>query len=153
MDKKSEVESRFRSVNFEYQMAALKKVKPILDKTKPTILVVDDEPHIVNLIKLSLQEDFNVITANSGHEAIQRASETKPDLITMDVMMPGMSGFDTVKELKKHPDTADIPIVFLSAKDKMNDMYAGMKVGGDDYITKPFEPDELNERLKATLKK
>ncbi|MCK4670373.1 MAG: response regulator [Nanoarchaeota archaeon] len=154
MDKKSEIESRFRSVNFEFQMATLKKeVKQILDKTKPTILVVDDEPHIVNLIRLSLQDDFNVIIANSGNEALQKATEIKPDLITMDIMMPGMSGFEAVEELKKSPETKSIPIVFLSAKDKMNDLYAGMKVGGDDFITKPFEPEELNERLKANLKR
>lgn len=153
-DKRSEVESRFRRVNFEYQLATLKKeVKPIFDKSYPTILVVDDEPHIVNLIKLSLQDDFNILTANSGHEAIQKAREKRPDLITMDIMMPGMSGLEVVSELKKDAGTAKIPVIFLSAKDKMNDMYAGMKAGGDDYITKPFEPEELNRRLKANLKK
>jgi DNA-binding response OmpR family regulator len=115
------------------------------------VLVVDDEPHIVNLIKLSLQDDFDVITANSGNEALIKAKEEQPDLITMDIMMPGMSGFEVVEELKKWEDTKNIPVVFLSAKDKLKDMYSGMELGAEDYITKPFEPEELNKRLKQNL--
>ncbi len=118
---------------------------------KRTILVVDDEPHIVNLIRLTLQDEFNIEVANSGNEALLKASELQPDLITMDIMMPGMSGFEVVEELKKYKDTRDIPVLFLSAKDKLADMYEGLDLGADDYLTKPFEPSELKARISKIL--
>jgi PleD family two-component response regulator len=140
-----------KSTDLNSQIQALKEVKEKLWREKPVILVVDDEPHIVNLIKLSLQDDFEVITANSGNEALIKAKNEQPDLITMDIMMPGMSGFEVVDELKKWEDTKEIPVIFLSAKDKLKDMYSGMKLGAEDYITKPFEPEELNKRVKQNL--
>ena len=129
-----------------------KNIKNHFPGRKPKVLVVDDEPHIVNLIRLTLQNDFEVITANSGNEALHKAVEQAPDIITMDIMMPGMSGFEVVEELKKYEDTKEIPVIFLSAKDKLADMYDGLDVGGDDYITKPFEPQDLAKRLKKTLR-
>ena|SRR3989344_1017401 len=121
-----------------------------MDK-RPVVLVVDDEPHIVNLIKLTLQQDYDIEVANSGNEALHKAVSLKPDLITMDIMMPGMSGFEVVRELKKYADTKKIPVLFLSAKGKLKDMYAGLDIGADDYLTKPFEPEDLLERVKKIL--
>jgi putative two-component system response regulator len=135
------------------QMDGLKKIKKTFSKSKPTVLIVDDEPHIVNLIRLSLQEEYNVIVANSGNEAIHLAEERRPDLVTMDIMMPGMSGFEVVEEMRKFDSTKHIPVIFLSAKDSLKDMQTGMEAGGDDYMTKPFEPDELNKRVKENLQK
>jgi len=149
-------EERLLSGNIDEQLAEIRRLKQELmkerDKGKPTILVVDDEPRIVELIRISLEDDFNVITANSGNEALHKAKDEQPDLITMDIMMPGMSGFEVVKELKKWDDTAHIPVVFLSAKDQIKDMYKGILTGGDDYITKPFEPEDLVKRIQASLK-
>jgi DNA-binding response OmpR family regulator len=140
--------------DLEQQIDKIKQLKEELIKIKaekPKILVVDDEPHIANLIKASLEDDFEVIIANSGNEALHRARYERPDLITMDIMMPGMSGFEVVEELKKWDDTNKVPVIFLSAKDKLKDMYKGMLTGADDYVTKPFEPDDLVKRVKATL--
>lgn len=134
------------------KVKALKKELTDEKKGKPKILVVDDEPHIANLIKASLEDDFDVILANSGNEALHKARYERPDIITMDIMMPGMSGFEVVEELKKWDDTNKIPVIFLSAKDKLKDMYKGMLTGADDYITKPFEPEDLVKRVKAVIK-
>lgn len=152
---KEALKELFKGSDLDVQIAAIKKIKDELasENKKPTVLVVDDEPHIVNLIKLSLENEFNILTANSGNEALHKAKEEQPDLITMDIMMPGMSGFEVVEELKKWDDTSEIPVIFLSAKDKLKDMYEGMEIGAEDYITKPFEPDELSQRIKSSLKK
>ncbi len=148
-------EERILSGHIDEQLAEIRKLKEelLLEKKgrKPTILVVDDEPRIVELIRVSLEDDFTVIVANSGNEALHKARYEQPDLITMDIMMPGMSGFEVVDELKKWDDTARIPVVFLSAKDQIKDMYKGILTGGEDYITKPFEPEDLVKRIRATL--
>jgi DNA-binding response OmpR family regulator len=140
--------------SLEQQIDNIKALKAELQKLNAQrlkILVVDDEPHIANLIKISLEDDFEVIVANSGNEALHKARYERPDLITMDIMMPGMSGFEVVEELKKWDDTKKVPVIFLSAKDKLKDMYKGMLTGADDYITKPFEPEDLVKRVKATI--
>ncbi len=153
-DSLSREEERILSGSIDQQLAEIRQLKKELmsERVKPTILVVDDEPRIVDLIKVSLEDDFRVITANSGNEALHKARYEHPDLITMDIMMPGMSGFEVVRELKKWDDTANIPVVFLSAKDQIKDMYKGILTGGEDYITKPFEPEDLVKRIHATLK-
>src|SRR3989344_1494403 len=141
-------EPRFKEIDeLEAQLDKIRELKVELAKERgrhrPKILVVDDEPHIANLIKASLEDDFDVVVVNGGNEALHAARYEHPDLITMDIMMPGMSGFEVVEELKKWDDTCNIPVVFLSAKDKLKDMYKGMLTGADDYITKPFEPEDL----------
>ncbi|MBW2995096.1 response regulator [Candidatus Woesearchaeota archaeon] len=142
-----------KKLSLKKQMEGLKNIKKEFSKTRPKILIVDDEPHIINLIKLSLQDEYDIIVANSGNEAIHVAEEQRPDLVTMDIMMPGMSGFEVVEEMRKFESTKEIPVIFLSAKDTLKDMQIGMETGGDDFITKPFEPEELNRRIKEHLKK
>jgi DNA-binding response OmpR family regulator len=145
------VKTEKKVLRLKKQINGMRTVREEFAKTKPRILIVDDEPHIINLIKLSLQEEYDILVANSGNEAIHMIEESRPDLVTMDIMMPGMSGFEVVEEMRKFEGTKDIPVIFLSAKDALRDMQVGMEKGGDDYITKPFEPEELSKRIREHL--
>jgi DNA-binding response OmpR family regulator len=121
-------------------MAAL----PTGGEMQPRILVADDDPIILRLLEVNLGlEGFAVETALRGEDAVVRARETHPDLIILDVMMPGMTGHDVAGQLKGDPATADIPIVFLSARTQEEDRARGRELGVAAYITKPFDPGEL----------
>jgi len=123
-------------------------------KEKSSILIVDDEPHVVNLVKLSLTKDkFTIREANSGMEALELLQKHKPDLIILDLMMPGMNGYEVCEELKKDPKTSNIPVIILSAKSQLADKLEGMDCGAEDYITKPFDPMELEARVNMALRK
>ncbi|NNF06824.1 MAG: response regulator [Candidatus Eisenbacteria bacterium] len=116
------------------------------------ILVVDDEIYIVHILDFSLgMEGYEVVTALDGEQALQKANESKPDLIVLDIMMPKKDGYETCKELKSNPDTKDIPVILLSAKGRNVDQQTGYDVGADDYITKPFSPRKLVDRINAML--
>jgi DNA-binding response OmpR family regulator len=116
------------------------------------ILIVDDEPHIVKLIRLSLDpQKYEIYEAYSGLEALEIAKTVYPDLITLDIMMPNMSGYEVCKLLKKNPLTSYIPILMLSAKTELKDKMASIMTGADDYLTKPFDPDELENKIKVNL--
>jgi DNA-binding response OmpR family regulator len=116
------------------------------------ILVVDDEIYIVHILDFSLgMEGYEVITALDGEEALKKASETKPDLVVLDIMMPKMDGYETCKALKGDPATKDIPVILLSAKGRNVDMQTGYDVGADEYITKPFSPRKLVDRINTML--
>jgi two-component system alkaline phosphatase synthesis response regulator PhoP len=116
------------------------------------ILVVDDEIYIVHILDFSLgMEGYEVITALDGEEALEKATESKPDLIVLDIMMPKMDGYETCKALKADDRTKDIPIILLSAKGRNVDMQTGYDVGADEYITKPFSPRKLVERINSIL--
>ena len=107
-------------------------------ETNSHILVVDDEQDLCEILKFNLEtEGYNVETANSAEEALEMGIE-KSDLLLLDVMMGGMSGFALAKRLKENPLTAGIPIIFLTAKDTENDTVTGFNLGADDYISKPF---------------
>lgn len=108
------------------------------------ILAVDDEKHIVRLIQVNLERaGYEVITAFDGVEALRRVQEDHPDLIVLDVMMPQMDGFETLKNLKANPQTRDIPVIMLTAKAQDADVFRGWQSGVDCYLTKPFNPLEL----------
>ena len=116
------------------------------------ILVVDDEIYIVHILDFSLgMEGYEVITALDGEEALRKVKEAKPDLIVLDIMMPKMDGYETCQALKSDEATRDIPVILLSAKGRNVDMQAGYDVGADDYITKPFSPRKLVDRINAML--
>ncbi len=116
------------------------------------ILVVDDEPAIARLMKMSLSvEGYEVRTANSGFEALEQVEARRPDLIVLDIMMPGMTGYEVCGELKKHPQNKGIKVVFLTALGNPGDAQRGFAAGGDDYIIKPFDPDELLDKVKEIL--
>lgn len=123
-----------------------------METQKKNILVVDDEPHIVNLIKLSLNKDkYNVNGVYSAREAIQTLNKETPDLVVLDLMMPGVNGYELCQALRENPKTKGVPILILSAKSQMNDKLHAIDVGADDYMTKPFDPMELVRRIKLNL--
>jgi len=108
------------------------------------ILAVDDEKHIVRLIQVNLQRaGYNVDVAYDGLEALKKVEEAPPDLIVLDVMMPQLDGFETLKRLKANPLTSEIPVIMLTAKSQDADVFRGWQSGVDCYLTKPFNPMEL----------
>jgi CheY-like chemotaxis protein len=108
------------------------------------ILVADDDPVIVRLLQVNFRlEGYEVETAAHGEEAVQKATSTRPDLILLDVMMPGLDGWEVCRRLKAEPETKDIPIIFLSARAQDEDRKRGLELGVVDYVTKPFDPGEL----------
>lgn len=115
------------------------------------ILVVDDEAEITELISLYLTKNgFHVVTAETGEQAIELTRTIKPDLIILDILLPGLDGIEVCQELRKDNN---VPILFLSCKSEDTDKVLGLTVGGDDYITKPFSPSELLARIKAHLRR
>jgi two-component system alkaline phosphatase synthesis response regulator PhoP len=119
---------------------------------KGKILVVDDEIYIVHILDFSLgMEGYEVVTALDGEQAIEKARTEKPDLIVLDIMMPKLDGYETCKILKGDKATRDIPVILLSAKGRNVDQKVGFEVGADDYITKPFSPRKLVERINSIL--
>ena len=112
------------------------------------ILIVDDVLSNVLLLKVLLtNENFTIATANNGQQALEQVDKESPDLILLDVMMPGMSGFEVVQRLKENPDTAEIPIIFLTALNSTTDIVQGFQVGANDFISKPFNKEELIIRV------
>jgi two-component system alkaline phosphatase synthesis response regulator PhoP len=119
---------------------------------KGKILVVDDEIYIVHILDFSLgMEGYEVITALDGEQALEKARAEKPDLIVLDIMMPKLDGYETCRMLKGDDITREIPVILLSAKGRNVDQKIGFEVGADDYITKPFSPRKLVERINAIL--
>lgn len=115
------------------------------------ILVVDDDPKIVSLICLYLErEGFRTISAPDGQTALDLASKHHPLLVVLDILLPGLSGYDVCKRLR---DSSDVPVIMLTAKVEEEDKLAGLTFGADDYLTKPFSPRELVARVKAILRR
>ena len=115
------------------------------------IIICDDDESIRESISISLKNDnYKIIKCKNGKEAIQALNKNHIDLIVMDVMMPGEDGIKTVSRIR---DTSDVPIIFLSAKSEVHDKVQGLSVGGDDYLTKPFEMLELKARIKSIIKR
>ena len=115
------------------------------------VLVVDDEDHIVELARLYLsREGYEVEGVGDGAQAMTRFSQLKPDLVVLDIMLPGTDGLTICKEIRKH---SQVPIIMLTARDEVTDKVVGLEVGADDYLTKPFHPQELVARAKALLRR
>jgi phosphate regulon transcriptional regulator PhoB len=122
--------------------------------SKEKILIVDDEKDIVKMLDYNLKkEGFRTVLAYDGEDAIDLANRDNPDLIILDLMLPGMDGLEVCKTLKKENKTAKIPIIMLTAKVQEADKIVGLELGADDYITKPFSPRELIARIKAVLRR
>ncbi|MCQ4619423.1 response regulator transcription factor [Corynebacterium sp. CCUG 71335] len=116
------------------------------------VLVVDDEPNIVELLTVSLKfQGFEVESAESGQQALEMARELKPDAYILDVMMPGMDGFELLGKLRA--EGLDAPVLFLTAKDAVEDRIHGLTIGADDYVTKPFSLEEVITRLRVILRR
>ena len=115
-----------------------------------TVLVIDDDPVIVKLLRVNFElEGFNVISAGDGREGVEMARAERPDVVVSDIMMPVMNGLELVSTLKSDPETADLPVLLLSAKAQMADVQRGFELGADDYVTKPFDPIELIDKVTA----
>jgi len=122
-----------------------------LDPRNLTVLVVDDEARIIDFMRMNLElEGFRVLEAANGYEALERLKEDLPDLIILDVMMPEMDGFQTLKHIRA---VSTIPVIMLTVRQEEGDRIRGLDLGADDYITKPFSPRELLSRVKALLRR
>jgi two-component system phosphate regulon response regulator PhoB len=122
--------------------------------TQHSILVVEDDPNIRELLEYNLTRDgFTVDTADRGEVALQKAVDSPPDLLILDLMLPGMDGLELCRRLKQNPKTRELPIMMLTAKDEESDIVTGLELGADDYITKPFSPKVVIARVKAVLRR
>ncbi len=125
--------------------------------TKPArkrILVADDEPDVLSLVSLNLQRaGFEVLKASDGEQALRLAREEEPALVVLDLMMPGLSGLEVAKLLKREVQTSRIPVLMLTAKSEEVDRIVGLELGADDYVTKPFSPREIVLRVQSILRR
>jgi two-component system alkaline phosphatase synthesis response regulator PhoP len=122
------------------------------ERAMPKILVVDDEPDVILLCRVNLGFDgYEVLEAADGASALEIATRERPDLILLDVMMPGMDGWQVLSRLRRIPETADIPVVMLTAKVQERDQVRGWTEGAIDYVTKPFSPVALMRTVRNTL--
>lgn len=118
------------------------------------ILVVDDDPDILQFVRLNLELDgFRVETASGGREALERANANPPDLMLLDIMMPEIDGLTVLKRLRSDPPTGSVPVIMLTARSLAEDRVKGLDLGADDYITKPFDLDELVARVRTVLRR
>lgn len=119
-----------------------------------TILVVDDEELIQELLRFNLEkEGYQVRIAGNGQEALAQIEKNQPDLVVLDVMLPGMDGLEVCKQLRTMPKCQELPVIMLTAKAEEIDKILGLELGADDYLTKPFSPRELVARIKARLRR
>src|SRR5215510_516121 len=124
-----------------------------MSTAQATILVVDDDPKHLRLVDALLQpRGYTVVTSSNGAEALEQAHRVSPDLILLDVMMPQVDGFEVCKLLKDHPATRLIPMVMMTALDRMEDRIKGIEAGADDFLTKPVHRDELLARIRTSLR-
>jgi two-component system phosphate regulon response regulator PhoB len=118
------------------------------------VLIVDDETDILELIRYNLQkEGYRVTTVKTGEEGLQLVRELKPDVVVLDLMLPGLDGLSVCNRLKRDESTRSIPVVMLTAKAEDTDIVTGLELGADDYVTKPFSPKVLTARLRAVLRR
>ena len=122
--------------------------------TPARVLVVEDERDIAALVAYHLtREGYRVSTAGSGDEGLLTASNERPDIIVLDLMLPGLSGYDVMQEIRRRPGLEDVPVIFLTARREEADRIRGLELGADDYITKPFSPQELVLRVGSVLRR
>ena len=121
---------------------------------KPSILVVEDEEDLREIIIYNLErEGYKNIGVESGEQGLEQAIKLKPDLMILDLMLPGMNGMDVCRHIKQDPTTQSIPIIIVSAKGEEADIVSGLELGADDYLTKPFSPRILLARARALLRR
>jgi DNA-binding response OmpR family regulator len=121
------------------------------DPRSITVLVVDDEPRLVDVVRMNLEvEGYRVIEASTGYEALDRLKQDLPDLVILDVMMPEMDGFETLRRIR---EVSNVPVIMLTVRQEESDRIRGLEIGADDYLTKPFSPRELQSRIRALLRR
>jgi CheY-like chemotaxis protein len=117
-----------------------------------SIMIVDDEVINIEILLEALESNYDIIVAINGEEALELIQSEKPDLILLDIMMPGIDGYEVCRRIKSNDKTRDIPVVFLSAKQAENAKQKGLELGADDYITKPFDPFVVQSIVEKYLK-
>lgn len=119
---------------------------------QPLILIADDDPDILALVSFRLERaGYEVVQARNGEEAVQMALARRPDLAVIDVMMPRIDGYEATRQLRQHEGTSRMPIILLTARVQEEDIARGFDAGADDYVKKPFSPQELGSRVQAVL--
>jgi two-component system, OmpR family, phosphate regulon response regulator PhoB len=122
--------------------------------TKETILIIEDDPDIVELVQYNLErEGFRVVTATDGESGLREATTRKPNLILLDLMLPGINGLEVCRLLKQREETSPCSVIMLTAKGEESDIVLGLEMGSDDYVSKPFSPKELLARVRAVLRR
>ena len=122
------------------------------DRERPVVLAADDDQHILELVRLALEEEgCEVLTAPDGTEALRIARERLPSICVLDGMMPALDGFEVARRLSEDPETAEIPVLLLTARDREEVSARGFSVGAADYLQKPFSPGALKARVRAVL--
>jgi DNA-binding response OmpR family regulator len=123
-----------------------------VNDVRPLVLVADDDPDILALVRFRLERDgYEVLSAPDGETALDLAMARTPDLAVLDVMMPRLDGYEVTRRLREHGPTTTIPIILLTARVQEPDLERGFEAGADDYVTKPFSPQALGERVQAAL--
>src|SRR5262245_60929782 len=126
---------------------------PSRSMRKPTLLVIEDDPDIVEVVRYNLErEGFRVLVASAGDAGLAEARRAPPDLVVLDLMLPGLDGLAVCRALRADPATAALPVLMLTAKGEETDVVVGLEMGADDYLTKPFSPRELVARVRALLR-
>lgn len=120
---------------------------------KKRILLIEDEEDIASLLKLYLEDEYKLHVEVDGLNGFRAIEREKPDLVILDIMLPGQNGFDICRKMKNNPDLKNIPIIILSAKGEELDVVLGLELGADDYVAKPFSPKVLSSRIKAILRR
>lgn len=116
------------------------------------VLVIEDDPSASELMVYTLEpKGYQVITASNGLEGLKKAMDERPDLIILDIMLPGLDGYEVCQRLRREPETVGLPILMMSAKARQDDVDTGIKVGGDDYLTKPVKPSEILAKVETLL--
>ncbi len=122
-----------------------------IDPRSITVLVVDDEPRLVDVVRMNLEvEGYRVVAAASGMEALERLKQDLPDLVILDVMMPEMDGYETLRQIR---EVSNVPVIMLTVRQDEQDRIRGLEIGADDYLGKPYSPRELQSRIKAVLRR
>jgi two-component system KDP operon response regulator KdpE len=122
-----------------------------VDPRSIAVLVVDDEPRLVDVVRMNLElEGYRVLEAYDGHEALEKLKQDLPDLVVLDVMMPELDGFETLRRIR---EVSSVPVIMLTVRQEESDRIRGLEIGADDYLTKPFSPRELQTRIKALLRR
>lgn len=123
-----------------------------IERGKPRVLLVDDDPVIVRLLQVNFRlEGFEIDTASTGGEALRRIAERLPDVVVLDVMMPGIDGWGVYEKIKQDPQARDVPVIFLSALAQDEHLQRGYALGVDGYVTKPFDPAHLVQVVRGVL--
>jgi two-component system response regulator MtrA len=127
-------------------------VSAAVPKARPLVLVAEDDEDILEMVVFDLEDEgYEVLTARDGDAAVALALERRPDLVLLDVAMPGLDGYEVTRRLRAEESTCGTPVVLLTARAQVRDVILGFEAGANDYVTKPFRPDELRTRLQAAL--